>query len=174
MIIYKLIIDFLKIGAFSFGGGYAIITLIQKQVVENNHWISPMDFVNIVAIAEMTPGPIAVNTATFVGYNIAGFWGSLLATVSVLFIPIIVSIVVSIYFSRFQHLAQVKWILNGLKPAVLALIAAACYKISIVSIVDYKSIIIAIAVFVAIYKFKVHPILALVLSGIFGYIFYAL
>ena len=91
-------ISFLKIGAFSFGGGYAVVAFIQREVVEGHGWISPEDFVNIVAIAEMTPGPIAVNSSTFVGYKIFGVLGGILCSASTLAIPFILALIVAIYF----------------------------------------------------------------------------
>jgi len=170
----KLFIAFLKIGAFSFGGGYGVLTFIQKEIIENNHWITAKDFIDIVAIAEMTPGPIAVNSSTFVGYKLGGFLGSFLATLGVILIPFTVTLLVSIYFNKFKHIKQVNWVLKGIKPAVLGLIAAACYNIGIVSVVDIKSVLIAVLVFIGVYKFKVHPILALVMSGVLGIVFYGI
>jgi chromate transporter len=168
----KLFIAFLKIGAFSFGGGYGVLAFMQREIIESNHWISLLDFTNIVAIAEMTPGPIAVNASTFVGYKMGGFAGSTLSTFGVVLVPFTLSLIVSIYFNKFKHLKQVNWILKGIRPAVLGLIAAACFNIGKISFVDIKSVLIGILVFVGVYRFKVHPILALVLSGILGIIVY--
>jgi chromate transporter len=168
----RLFIAFLKIGAFSFGGGYGVLAFMQREIIESNNWISLLDFTNIVAIAEMTPGPIAVNASTFVGYKMGGFAGSTLATFGVVLVPFTLSLIVSIYFNKFKHLKQVNWILKGIRPAVLGLIAAACFNIGKISFVDIKSVLIGILVFVGVYRFKVHPILALVLSGILGIIVY--
>lgn len=168
----KLFLTFLKIGAFSFGGGYAVLALIQKEVIENNGWIFPKDFIDIVAIAEMTPGPIAVNSSTFVGYRVAGIAGSALATLGVVLVPITITLIVSVYYNKFKHLKQVNWIIKGIRPAVLGLIAAACIKISRASIVDIKGIIIALTVFLGVYKLKINPIIAIIASGVLGVIFY--
>jgi chromate transporter len=164
----------MKIGAFSFGGGYAVISFIQKEIIENNAWISARDFIDIVAIAEMTPGPIAVNSATFVGYKIASVAGSIAGTIGVILVPFLVTLLVSIYYNRFRHLKQISWILKGIRPAVIGLIAAACFKIAKDSILDVKGIIIALSAFITVYKFKLHPILAILLSGIMGYILYGM
>lgn len=174
MILIKLFLVFLKIGAFSFGGGYAVLSLIQKEIVESYGWISGADFIDIVAIAEMTPGPIAVNASTFVGYKLGGFAGSLIGTLSVLLIPFTVVLLVSIYFNKFKHLDGVKWVLRGIRPAVLGLIASACFKIAKISFIDYKGVIIAILIFISVYKYKIHPIIALLLSGLLGILFYGL
>lgn len=172
--IFLLFLSFLKIGAFSFGGGYAIVTFIQKEIIENNGWLSTQDFIDIVAIAEMTPGPIAVNASTFVGYKIGGLFGSVVGTLGVICVPFIVALTVSIYFDKFKHLKEVKWILNGVRPAVLGLIASACFKIGKISFVDIKSVIIAIMIFIGVYKYKLNPILAIIISGIAGIFVYGL
>ena len=125
----KLFLAFLKIGAFSFGGGYAVLSLIQEEVIEGAHWISPEEFINIVAVAEMTPGPIAVNSSTFVGYKVGALIGSALATLGVVLVPVIITLIVAIYYNKFKHLKQVNWVIRGIRPAVLGLIAAACIKI---------------------------------------------
>lgn len=173
-LILKLFLTFLKIGAFSFGGGYAVLSLIQEEVIEGNHWISPEDFIDIVAISEMTPGPIAVNSSTFVGYKMGAFWGSALATLGVVLVPIIITLIVSVYYNKFKHMKQVNWVIRGIRPAVLGLIAAALVKIGSVSIVDIKGAVIALLVFAGVYKFKINPIIALVASGFLGVILYGL
>lgn len=172
MVLVKLFLTFLKIGAFSFGGGYAVLSLIQKEVIENTHWISAQDFIDIVAIAEMTPGPIAVNSSTFAGYKIGFIAGSAAATLGVVLVPIIVTLLVSIYFNKFKHLKQVSWILKGIRPAVLGLIAAACIKIGSISIVDIRGAVIALLVFAGVYKLKLNPIIAIFISGGLGVLFY--
>ncbi|MDD3705409.1 MAG: chromate transporter [Clostridiaceae bacterium] len=168
----KLFLTFLKIGAFSFGGGYAVVALIQKEVIENNGWISPKDFIDIVAIAEMTPGPIAVNSSTFVGYKVGAIAGSAIATLGVVLIPITITLIVSVYYNKFKHLKQVDWVIKGIRPAVLGLIAAACIKIAWASIIDIKGIIIALLIFFGVWKLKINPIIALLISGVLGVIFY--
>lgn len=170
----KLFIAFLKIGAFSFGGGYGVLAFMQREIIENNNWINLQDFTNIVAIAEMTPGPIAINTATFVGYKMGGFMGSTLATLGLILVPFTLSLIVSMYFNKFKHLKQVNWILKGIRPAVIGLIAAACISIGKAAIIDIKSVIIAILVFIGVYKFKLNPILALAVSGVLGIVIYGI
>ncbi|HYF84466.1 MAG TPA: chromate transporter [Clostridia bacterium] len=170
----KLFLAFLKIGAFSFGGGYAVLSLIQEEVIEGNGWISPEDFIDIVAIAEMTPGPIAVNSSTFVGYKVGALAGSAIATFAVVLIPITITLLVSVYYNKFKHLKQVNWVILGIRPAVLGLIAAACVKIGKVSIIDLKGAIIALLVFAGVYKLKINPIIAIVISGVLGIVFYGM
>ncbi|MEA4847195.1 MAG: chromate transporter [Clostridiaceae bacterium] len=170
----KLFLSFLKIGAFSFGGGYAVLALMQKEIIENNGWISPKDFIDIVAIAEMTPGPIAVNASTFVGFKVGAIAGSAIATFGVVLIPISITLLVSVYYNKFRHLKQVTWIIRGIRPAVLGLIAAACIKIGKDSIVDIKGVVIALLVFLGVYKLKINPIIMILISGVLGVIFYGM
>ena len=171
-LLIKIFFSFLKIGAFSFGGGYAVVSFIQKEIIQNKGWLDTKEFVDIVAIAEMTPGPIAVNSSTYVGYKVAGFLGALLGTLGVLLVPTLLALIVSIYFNKFKHLKWVKWILKGIRPAVLGIIATACFTIGKVSFTDYKSVIIGILIFLGVYKFKLNPILAIIISGGLGLILY--
>ncbi len=125
MIYWELFISFLQIGAFSFGGGYAALPLIQNQVVDIHHWLSATEFADLITISQMTPGPIAINSATFVGNRIAGMGGSAVATLGcVLPSCIVVSILAFVYY-RYKKLSMVQGILGSLRPAVIALIAAA-------------------------------------------------
>lgn len=173
-LLIKIFFSFLKIGAFSFGGGYAVVSFIQKEIIQNKGWLDIKEFIDIVAIAEMTPGPIAVNSSTYVGYKVAGFWGSLLGTLGVLLVPTVLALIASIYFNKFKHLKWVKWILKGIRPAVLGIIAAACFTIGKVSFTDYKSVLIGIFIFFGVYKFKLNPILAIIISGGLGLILYSI
>ena len=164
--------SFLKIVAFSFGGGYAVVSMIQKEIIQDKGWMEVKEFVDIVAIAEMTPGPIAVNSSTYVGYNIAGFLGSIFGTIGVILVPTVLALIVSIYFNKFKHLDWVKWVLKGIRPAVLGIIAAACFTIGKVSFVDLKSVIIGVIIFLGVYKLKISPIMAIIISGGLGFILY--
>ena len=141
-LILKVCLSFIKIGAFAFGGGYAVLSFIQQEVVDGNGWILPEDFVNIVAIAEMTPGPIAVNSSTFVGYNLFGPLMGILCTLCVILVPFLLALIVSVYFTKFKDNLYLKSALNGIRPAVIGLIAASCFsigKIPLVSPISWAS-----------------------------------
>lgn len=167
-------ISFLKIGAFSFGGGYAVVAFIQREVVEGHGWISPEDFVNIVAIAEMTPGPIAVNSSTFVGYKIFGVLGGILCSASTLAIPFILALIVAIYFSKFKDNVYLKNVLSGIRPAVIGLIAASCLSVGKISFETWHSVIFfAVALFM-VWKCKINPIITLITCGVLGAVLYGL
>ena len=116
---------FLKIGAFTFGGGYAMIPLIQREVVDRRHWISEQDILDVVAIAESTPGPIAVNAATFVGYQTAGFWGAFSATLGVLLPSFSIIAAISLVLRQFEQLKLVRYAFRGIRAGVLALMIRA-------------------------------------------------
>lgn len=118
---------FFKIGAFTFGGGYAMIPLIQRETVEKKHWITDDDTLEIFAIAESTPGPVAVNSATFVGYRVCGFWGSFFATLGVVLPSFIIILVISFILNEFQNIPVVQYAFNGIRAGVLALLVKALW-----------------------------------------------
>ena len=123
--IWKLFTTFLKIGGFTFGGGYAMIPLIQKETVETHHWITDDDILEIIAIAESTPGPIAINSATFVGYRVAGVLGAAAATFGVVLPSFVLISVIALVLNEFQHIKAVKYAFWGIRAGVLALILKA-------------------------------------------------
>jgi len=119
---------FFKIGAFTFGGGYAMIPLIQREAVENHGWVSDDDILEIVAIAESTPGPIAINSATFVGYRTAGVLGAFCATMGVVLPSFLIIALLSKVIEEFQHIRAVKYAFYGIRAGVLALILKALWN----------------------------------------------
>lgn len=151
----SLFITFFKIGAFTFGGGYAMIPLIQKEVAENKKWITDEDILEIVAIAESTPGPIAINAATFVGFRVAGFFGAFFATLGVVLPSFLIISVISLILKEFENLKAVKYAFFGIRAGVLALLFKALfsmYKKCPKGVISY--IIMALS-FLAVAVFKV-------------------
>lgn len=124
-IAWRLFVIFFKIGAFTFGGGYAMIPLIQRETVETHHLVDESDILDIVAIAESTPGPIAVNSATFIGYQAAGVWGSLAATLGVALPSFAVILVISFFLRQFMAYKVVQYAFYGIRAGVLALVVKA-------------------------------------------------
>lgn len=167
-------ISFLKIGAFSFGGGYAVLAFIQREIVEGHGWILPEDFVNIVAIAEMTPGPIAVNSSTFVGYNLGGVLGGIFCSFSTLLIPFLLALIASIFFTKFKDSKGLQCALSGIRPAVIGLIAASCLSIGKISFAGLESVIFFGVALLMVWKFKISPIIALISCGVLGAGYYGL
>lgn len=123
-----LFFDFLKIGLFTFGGGYAMISLIEREFVARKKWIAPEEFLDMIAIAESTPGPLAINSATYVGYKIAGFWGSLLSTVAVSIPSFVIIYVISLFLDEFLKIQIIANAFKGIQVAVFFLIAGAGIK----------------------------------------------
>ncbi len=125
--IWKLFAAFFKIGAFTFGGGYAMIPLIQKEAVDKNGWVTDEDILEIIAIAESTPGPIAINSATFVGYRTAGVLGSVAATLGVVLPSFVLIFAISFVLRQFQELKAVQYAFQGIRAGVLALLCKALW-----------------------------------------------
>lgn len=182
MIYWQLFLVYFKIGLFGFGGGYAMLSLIQQEVVENHQWISTQEFTDIVAISQMTPGPIAINSATYIGFtavNNAGYsqsmsiLGSAIATISVCLPSLILVLFISMSYAKFRSNKYVAAAFLGLRPATVGLIAAAALMLmNSENFIDYKSFLIFIAAFILTWKFKVHPILMIVLAAALGLIIY--
>ena len=134
MIYLQLFLSFLQIGAFSFGGGYAAMPLIQAQVVDLHHWLSLGEFTDLVTISQMTPGPIAINSATFVGLKIAGFSGALCATFGCILPSCIIVSVIAWIYMKYRKMTLLQGVLNSLRPAVVSLIGAAGLSIIITAL----------------------------------------
>ena len=192
MIILELFYTFLKIGLFSFGGGYGMLSVIQGEVVSRHGWLSASEFTDIVAISQMTPGPIGINSATYVGYTAvlntgAPEWlaviGSLAASFAVMLPSIVLMLVVSRYLIKYSKHPNVEAVFKGLRPVVVGLIASAALLLmtednfgspSDTPLQFWVSVALFVAAFVAMNFYKVSPILVLVLAGIFGGVFYGL
>ena len=166
-----LYLSFLKIGLFGFGGGYAMISLIQDELLIRG-WLSPETFVDIIAIAEMTPGPIAINSATFVGFKTASFLGALLATAGIITPSFILIILLVHLFEKIKSSPYISSMMTFLRPAVISLIAAAAISFGRTSLVDLRGVLIAVGVFLVMLKTKISPIILIILAGILGIIFY--
>lgn len=176
-----LFISFFKIGLFGFGGGYAMLPLIQHEVVDMHQWVSVSDFTDIIAISQTTPGAIAFNSATFIGYTSVtnmgyasgyGIIGSAICTLSISLPSLILMTLVTTFFLRLKKNPWMQASLSVLKPAIIGLIAsAALILMTPHNFTDYKSWIIFVVVLVASIK-KIDPILLIFLSGVTGFILY--
>lgn len=170
----KLVIAYLKIGLFGFGGGYAMLSLIQKEIVQSG-WITNNMFTDIVAISQMTPGPIGINSATYVGYVVTeNVWGSILATLTVVLPSFLLVLYASHFLRRHKDSPVIKGIFMGLRPVVVGLIAsAALLLMNEENFPDYTwSIALCAASFALVYWAKIHPIYIVILAGVAGYIIY--
>lgn len=124
----SIFLSFLKIGLFTFGGGYAMIALIQKEFVEKRKWIEEKEFLDMIAISESTPGPLAINSATYIGYKIKGFFGALLATIAVSIPSFVIIYIISLFFNKFLEIKYVAYAFKGIQVCVIYLILSAGIK----------------------------------------------
>ena len=188
----KLFWTFFKIGLFGFGGGYGMLSLIQNEVVENHQWISNSEFTDIVAVSQMTPGPIGINSATYVGFKAienAGMTrteavcGSLLASFSVMLPSFILMLLISAFFMHYKDHKSVQTVLKWLRPVVVGMLAAAVLLLlneenlgtfSANNLQLYVSISLFALAFVSTYYWKVGPIKVILFAGLFGGIFYSI
>ncbi|MBM7615202.1 chromate transporter [Alkaliphilus hydrothermalis] len=172
--LFKLFITFLKIGSFSFGGGYAMLPLIEEEIVYINQWLTQSEFIDIIAISQMSPGPIAINSATFVGFKYLGVGGAIAATVGVCFTSFFLVTGLARVIIKYYDSLIVKGIFSGIRPGVIGLIGAACVSLFKASIVDIKSLIIGLTVLVILSKTKIHPIAVILSSGVMGILLYSI
>ena len=186
MIYFELFWSFFQIGLFSIGGGYAAMPLIQNQVVEIHPWLTMTQFADIMTIAEMTPGPIAINSATFVGIQVAGIPGAIIATLGCVFPSCVIVMALAYIYYRFRGLTLVQGVLSGLRPAVIAMIASAGVSLIILALYGQQEIptdllqidIISAAIFISgvfiLRKWKISPIYVIVGAGVLGIILYSI
>lgn len=183
MIYLKLLWSFLQVGMFSFGGGYSTLPLIKQQVVTGNHWLTMKEFTDVITISQMTPGPIALNAATFVGIKVAGFPGALIATFGCVFPTTVIALVIAHYYYKYREMSLVKGIFEGLRPAAIALIGSAGVSILLLALfntetfsrlpaADLKAVIIFGACLIVMRKFKPNPIFVMLASGAAGVLAY--
>lgn len=185
-ILLQLFLSFAKVGLFCIGGGYASMPLIQNEVVDGHHWITMHEFVDIFTISQMTPGPIGINAATFVGAKIAGIMGAIAATAGFVFPSVIIMLLMAYLYFKYGDLGIIRGVLNGLRPAVVALIASAGVGIMTLAFWDKADLPISLAetnirgvvIFLIsmglIYLGKMGTIKVLILSGVLGLVIFSL
>ena len=195
MIYLQLFWVYIKIGLFGFGGGYAMLSLIQDEVVNRYGWITAQEFTDIVAVRQMTPGPIGINSATYIGYTVTGnVWGSVLATVAVSLPSFVLVLIISAFFARFRRNTYVDAAFTMVRPASVGLIAAAALLLTFrpdfisasfttgsasldqvvvrENFTDLWSILLFLLSFLVTVKKWLHPILTILLAGLAGLLIY--
>ena len=182
MIYLELFLTFFLIGMFTIGGGYAMLSLIQNEVVTVHGWITDTTFTDIVAISQMTPGPIGINSATYIGYEVLSqqgasefmsILGSFTATFAVVLPSFIIVLAICKVYEKFKEHYLFKGVMNGLKPAVLGLIGTAALGLATPeNFIDWKSYVICLAAFAALFTKKIGPFTALGLGALAGLILY--
>lgn len=159
---------FLIIGAFSFGGGNAMYPLLLQELVKNHAWLTQKELIDLFAMAQMTPGPVATNAATFVGYKVAGLSGASVATVGVSLPSVVIMLSLVSFMGNFGQSKALMSILSGLRPVVVALILGAAIIIGLESVTGLLGLIIIAASFVASDRFKLNPLLIILIAGGLG------
>ena len=174
MIYLELFYTFFIIGAFTFGGGYAMLSLIQNEVVVEHEWISAQQFTEIVAISQMTPGPIGINSATYIGYSVTGnVFGSLLATTAVMLPSFIIVLTICKLYNKFKENNHVAHLMTLLEPMVIGMIAAAAgILVTKENFFNWSSWALFAAAFVALQWGKVNPIIVIIVAGLIGIVIY--
>ncbi len=184
MIYLELFWSFFQVGLFSIGGGYAAMPLIQTQVVDQHAWLTLNEFIDVITISQMTPGPIGINSATFVGIKIAGIGGALVATLGCVLPSCIIVLTLAHFYFKYQNLTAVRGILNGLRPAIIAMIASAGLSILLsasfaggvlpasLADVSWIGILLFLAAFFILKKWKLNPVWVMIGCGIIGMFLY--
>ncbi len=186
MIYLELLWSFMQIGLFSIGGGYAAMPVIQSQVVDLHHWLTLEEFADVITIAEMTPGPIAINSATFVGIQVAGIPGAIVSTLGCVIPSCIIVLTLAFFYYKYKNLRMVQGVLEGLRPAIVALIASAGLSILILSVfgnngiswaihqINWVSVALFGAALFVLRKWKPSPIVVMLGCGVVGMLVYQL
>lgn len=178
MIYLQLFLSYLKIGFFGFGGGYAMLSLIQNEIVEQRGWLTMTQFADIVAVSQMTPGPIAINSATYIGYEVGGVVGSVVATFAVCLPSLTLMLLLTRFFLRHRENRYIKSVVTSVGPIVVGMIASAALLMMFPvsgkneNFVDVWSWLLFVAVLYGSYR-KVNPILMILLSAVVGILIYA-
>ena len=168
--LWQVFLSFFKIGAFTFGGGYAMIPLIQNEAVEKRGWVTDDDILEVIAIAESTPGPIAINSATFVGYRAAGVLGSVCATSGVVLPSFVVILVISFVLKQFQDIKAVQYAFQGIRAGVLALLCKSLWTMYKKSPKGWAAYVVMAAAFVLTAITDVNVIFVIIGCALFGLI----
>ena len=166
--LFKLFTTFFRIGVFTFGGGYAMIPLIEKDIVERNRWIERKDFVDLLAVAQSAPGIFAVNIAVFIGYRLRGTRGSVAAAMGCVVPSVVIILLIALFFRQFRHIPVVNNIFMGLRPAVVALIAVPVFTVAKSAGIGWTTVWIPILSALLIVAFGVSPVYVIAVAALAG------
>lgn len=175
----KLFLTMFKIGLFTFGGGYAMVAIIERELVEKKKWIEHEEFMDVIAIAESTPGPIAINSATYIGYKIGGFFGSLFATLGVVLPSFIIILIISLFYEQFIQIELVKYAFNGIQACVAFLILSAGLKMfkklkkTVLNIILFSLTLGGVVIFTLFFpQIDISSIFYILIGGLVGIVVY--
>lgn len=166
-----LFIAFFKIGAFTFGGGYAMISVIEQEVVTKKKWLSETDFVDMLAMVQSLPGPISINSSVYVGYKLKGVLGAIVAAIGTALPSFVIILLLAIVFTDIQEHPTIEKIFKGIRPAVVALMVAPLYRLAKKSGVTYKTLIIPVTAALAVWQADISPIYIIVAAATGGILY---
>ncbi|MBR5813611.1 MAG: chromate transporter [Bacteroidaceae bacterium] len=167
---FKLFVTFFRIGLFTFGGGYAMIPLIENDVVEKNGWLQKGEFIDLLAVAQSAPGVFAVNMSVFVGYRLRGVAGALSAAFGCVMPSVVIILLIALFFQRFRHIEVVNNIFLGIRPVVVALIAVPVFNVAKSANISMRTIWVPVLSALLIVAFGVSPIYVIIVAGAAGFI----
>lgn len=165
----RLFRSFLSIGAFTFGGGYAMLPLIRKSLVEKSHWLQDEEFVDAIAVAQSSPGPIAVNIAVITGYKLCGLKGALASVLGAVLPSFVILLVIATFFLGVQDNRFVRAALTGMRPAIVALMASAVYDVGKNTIKNGRAAILSMVALVLLLIYELHPVTVIIMAAITGF-----
>lgn len=166
--IWQLFSTFFRIGLFSIGGGYAMLSMIQQEVVVKHQWLTQQEITDMIAVSQMTPGPIAINVATFIGYRQAGLVGAIITTFGVVLPSLIIMFLITLFYLKLRGKGWFGVLMKELRPLVIGLIVSAAWLTARSSFVDLSGIIIFIACFILSLRYKTNPIYLMLAAGLTG------
>ncbi len=172
MLLTRLFYSFAKVGIFGYGGGPSMIPLVQEEVVDVNHWMTDEEFVDALAMGNALPGPIATKMSAYTGFKLAGLWGALAAVIGIILPSLIAMLALTAFFLQFKDHPKMQATLKAVRPAVVALLVLVVYEIYPNSVVSWDTALIALATFLALAIFKIHPAIAIVAWSLFGFLVY--
>ncbi|MDR2622014.1 MAG: chromate transporter [Dysgonamonadaceae bacterium] len=167
----QLFYTFTKIGMFTIGGGYAMLPLIERDIVEKKQWIDPKEFVDITAVSQSLPGVFAVNISIFTGYKLKGYWGSIVATLGTILPSFLIILLIAVFFRHFDENIYVVKIFNAIRPAVVALIAVPVFTTAKNIGINLKTVVIPVAAAVLIWYWGVSPVYIVLVAVVIGVVF---
>lgn len=168
--LFKLFATFFRIGVFTFGGGYAMIPLIEKDIVERNRWVGREDFVDLLAVAQSAPGIFAVNMAVFIGYKLRGTRGAIAAALGCVLPSVVIILLIALFFRQFRHLPIVNNVFMGLRPAVVALIAVPVFSVAKSAKLGWSTAWIPVLSALLIVAFGVSPVYVIAVAALAGFV----
>jgi chromate transporter len=168
----SLFMAFLRVGLFAYGGGPSMLPLIQKEVVDNYGWLTSEQFIDVIAMANTLPGPIATKMAISVGLQVGGPWGAFVALAAMLLPSSILIIIFTVLYYKYKHLTAVQSIVRGVRPVVIALLLVTVAQLAPKAVYSWDTFVIALAAFVVVLYLKVHPIYTIAVAAILGFWLY--